>query len=574
MKSRHFSILSVAVLLNSTGSLLGQATYVWDNGGGTSIINTAANWNIDGTPTSTATASDTVRWNGSVAGNLVLGFTGAFGGAGGNAGLLVDVTATQTANLSATTHTITNNSSNSVVQDVLLKGGGNTRTLTFSGTGDYIINGRIDPVGADSNGFNLIKDGSGTLFLKADSGVAPTNKWNSALTITNGVVRVSNSHALGLAGSGTTGITTISSSVGARLELTGGISVAETIDIKGKAGASTSSHVLNVSGDNSLTGTITLNTGGNDYNITSNSGKLTVSSNLAIGGGSTASKILRAAGAGDVELAGLIGNGTGTLNLMKAGVGTLTLSNGNSYTGTTTVNEGTLAINGIQSAATGNVSVNNAGTRLIGTGTVGGSTTINTGAIHSAGGSVADVNKVGRQSLSQDLTYASGSVFEWDLNANKDTDGLDDNAGLTTDNGARGVDFDAVDVSGNLAISAAAIFKVIVGSGVDFTSEDGFWTQNQEWSNIFNVTGTGGTLGWNNTAVVVYNTSNVLQDVASHGGFTITGMKLSWTAVPEPTSALAGWLIAGGLMRRRRWRSAALRPSDEGPDGRSANRRA
>lgn len=246
----------------------------------------------------------------------------------------------------------------------MFKGGGSARTLTIAKAGDDSINGGIDPNSAfDSKAFNLIKDGSGTLFLTADSGVTPTNKWNSTLTITNG---------------------------------------------------------------------------------------------------------------------GTIGNGTGTINMEKTGGGTLTLSKDNTYIGTMTADAGTLSINGIQSAATGNVGVTNAGTRLIGTGTVGGGTTINADAIHSAGGAVANVNKVGKQAFIQNLTYADGSIFEWDLNANKDTDELDDNAGLTADNGVRGADFDAVDITGNLNISATAIFKVIVGSGVNFASVDNFWTKNQE----------------------------------------------------------------------------------------------
>jgi uncharacterized protein (TIGR03382 family) len=38
----------------------------------------------------------------------------------------------------------------------------------------------------------------------------------------------------------------------------------------------------------------------------------------------------------------------------------------------------------------------------------------------------------------------------------------------------------------------------------------------------------------------------------TQGSFSITGSTLTWTAVPEPTSALAGLLITAGLRRRRR----------------------
>ena len=42
-------------------------------------------------------------------------------------------------------------------------------------------------------------------------------------------------------------------------------------------------------------------------------------------------------------------------------------------------------------------------------------------------------------------------------------------------------------------------------------------------------------------------------NVGTEGYFTFSGTStLNWTAVPEPTSALAGILITAGLLRRRR----------------------
>ena len=138
----------------------------------------------------------------------------------------------------------------------------------------------------------------------------------------------------------------------------------------------------------------------------------------------------------------------------------------------------------------------------------------------------------------QNINYDAVSIFEWDLATNKDTD-----------TGARGTDYDAVSVSGALTISDNAIFKVIQNAGLDFT--DTFWDTNQEWSDIF----TKGSLtgGWSaNTAVSVFNTSGGTVDVSTYGSFTVSGTTLTWTAVPEPTSALAGLLITAGLLRRRR----------------------
>ncbi|MEI6606294.1 MAG: hypothetical protein WCP35_13365, partial [Verrucomicrobiota bacterium] len=40
--------------------------------------------------------------------------------------------------------------------------------------------------------------------------------------------------------------------------------------------------------------------------------------------------------------------------------------------------------------------------------------------------------------------------------------------------------------------------------------------------------------------------------VAGQGYYTTSGNSLTWSAVPEPSSTLAGLLLAAGLLRRRR----------------------
>lgn len=75
-------------------------------------------------------------------------------------------------------------------------------------------------------------------------------------------------------------------------------------------------------------------------------------------------------------ISGAISNGSGSRNLTVQGNGKLVLEGNNSYTGTTTINGGTLIIDGDCTAATGLVDVRGSGRVLGGTGTLGGNVTL------------------------------------------------------------------------------------------------------------------------------------------------------------------------------------------------------
>ncbi|NID14716.1 autotransporter-associated beta strand repeat-containing protein [Luteibacter yeojuensis] len=99
---------------------------------------------------------------------------------------------------------------------------------------------------------------------------------------------------------------------------------------------------------------------------------------------------------------------SGTGGVTQSGSGSTVLTGSNSYSGTTTVQGGTLLIGGDQSAATGATSVMNGGT-LGGTGIVGGDVTVADGGTLSPGASV------GTLTINGNLTLAPNAMVDYEL---------------------------------------------------------------------------------------------------------------------------------------------------------------
>ncbi|GAU86300.1 extracellular serine protease precursor [Bosea sp. BIWAKO-01] len=107
----------------------------------------------------------------------------------------------------------------------------------------------------------------------------------------------------------------------------------------------------------------------------------------------------------DNSSTGFAGSITGSGGLTKAGAGTLTLSGASSYAGSTQVQAGKLVVNGSLASA-----VTLAG------GTLGGSGTV--GAISVGGGAtVAPGNSIGTLTVSGNVAFASGSIYQVEVNA-------------------------------------------------------------------------------------------------------------------------------------------------------------
>jgi len=137
---------------------------------------------------------------------------------------------------------------------------------------------------------------------------------------------------------------------------------------------------------------------------------------------------------------------SGTNGLTKAGSETLTLTGANTYTGATTVNAGTLVVDGSLDSTTTMVG---ASATLSGTGAIGGTTTIN--GIHDPG------NSPGVQNFT-DLTYNDATII-WDL--------ADNNIFLP------GTNFDQIRVTGDLTFTGSTTLELRfndTGSQVDWSS--------------------------------------------------------------------------------------------------------
>jgi fibronectin-binding autotransporter adhesin len=207
-------------------------------------------------------------------------------------------------------------------------------------------------------------------------------------------------------------------------------------------------------------------------------------------------------------------NGTGSNTLTKNGTGKWVLAGNNSYTGTTTINAGSLLINGNQASANGGVFVNNGGT-LGGTGTIGGATTIR--------GILAPGDGLGTLNIANTVTWngtaSAGDSTDWEFDL------------------AAGNTADLLNITGNFVKTGTGVFRFdFLGSTeigifklVDWTGTTNFSLGDFSYTN----------LGAGNT-----------------GTFAFNGSQLEFTSSPIPEPSTWGLIGASLLLlltfRRRR----------------------
>ncbi len=193
---------------------------------------------------------------------------------------------------------------------------------------------------AGSNGFT--KGGAGALVLAGSNSLSGTvNIDTGSSSAGEGSVRLAHPNALASATALAIRANNSGSSTLSLDGTLGDVAVSAPVTLSGRN--NTVAAIRNLAGANTLSGALSLQSGGSNYTFLSDSGTLTFG---AIGSAATGDRTLTFTGAGNTTLAGVVSNGSATMNLLKSGAGRLLVGAANTFSGNVTVSGGTLAITG------------------------------------------------------------------------------------------------------------------------------------------------------------------------------------------------------------------------------------
>jgi autotransporter-associated beta strand protein len=391
------SLSAVTLIGTYSAQAGGVTTRTWDGGGGDSNWNTITNWNG---PDTKPTSAD------------IAAFGGAFGAGTTTIGLGGNQSALSLSITTATAFSINNNiltlangdidrtatTGNTTINSGILLGADGAWSIAGSSTaGTLIVNGIIDDgVGT----FALDKTGAGTLTLNN------ANTFGGGLLLNAGTVSLGNNTAAGLGTLDLSGGTL--QAVGAARTLANTVSITQNSTIGGTLDLTFNG---NVSQDNSRTLTV------NNTGITTFSGSTLT---LAPNNSPESLTFDIAATSGGVIVSSVVQNGTGSGadGLIKDGLGRLTLSRANTYTGATSINAGVLRAGNSTALGTvaGGVSVTSgAALELDGTAgalTIGAEALTLDGTGVSAGGGLRNIS--GNNSWAGEVTINSSTRINSD----------------------------------------------------------------------------------------------------------------------------------------------------------------
>jgi autotransporter-associated beta strand protein len=309
---------------------------------------------------------------------------------------------------------------------------------------------------------------------------------------------------------------------------------------------------------------LTLTNGGSGYDSASTA---TFSSGAATATVQHSSVVLASdssiGGSGDISIGAVVSETGGSRALTKVGLGTLTLSAVNTYTGATTISGGALSISGagsINSSTSVNLnggtlrydsSTNLSSTFNFTSGTISGTNW--NGSLSSltigADRTISPGNSPGTATTG-DQTWAGGGSYLWEINDATGTAGGDPGWDLLSGTGT--LTITATDLSPFTILVTSLTLANLAGEAVNFADLTNYAWLVADFANpisdfsadAFSIN----TTGFGNTFT---GTFGVARGDAVSGG-NDTQLFLTYTPVPEPSTALLGGLGLLALLRRRR----------------------
>ena len=420
-----------------------------------------------------------------------------------------------------------------VTNDQTFSGG--LRGLTVTGTNAgtlFIQNSSTVTIFGDLNGAGTFQKWQGTLVLAGSNPFAGTLQVDGGSTTANdGITRIASPSAI----ANVTNIVQRNNNSGY-----------STLQLDGTAGSinlpqefflncrnNDNPNIQNMAGNNTISGNLLLNVGGNRVLFQSDAGLLTISGTNQYVGAYTAGRTYTFTGAGDILVSGPIVDSTNgaPISVAKNGAGTTTLSAANTYSNTTTINDGLLLVSGSINS-TGGVSV--VGGALGGTGTINDNVTVQTG------GSLSPGTSIGTLTINGDLAINGNLAFE----VNKSQVPSNDVATVSGNLANTGTGILTVSNSGPALVvgNEFYLFNKAVGGGggLAVTGGGAIWANNLAVDGSIAVAGTVPTTPTNITHAHIGSTLS-LSWPASHLGWILQmqtnaisiGISTNWTDVPQ-----------------------------------------